>query len=260
MKTKALYRRSDLRHPVLAVGGWTGPRRALGGRDVGGCRLRPGRTVPGRTRASHLCARARDQRPHDVRAAPPRRGHLVGGGAIGIAVGAEGAFALFLPLLIGSLSDRTQSRFGRRIPYALVAPPWRRSPSFRSPTATRRRWRSSRSSSSATTSTTRRTRRCSPSLVPATHQGRAQGWQGAEESGLGSASRPSPALPFPQWTPLLFLLAAGRRARHGQAPREAGQDPRAVAAPDVPRSPGQASSGSCASARTMRAFVAMNAL
>ena len=44
-------------------------------------------------------------------------------GAIGIAVGAEGAFALFLPLLVGSLSDRTQSRFGRRIPYALIGVP-----------------------------------------------------------------------------------------------------------------------------------------
>ena len=44
-------------------------------------------------------------------------------GAIGIAVGAEGAFALFLPLLIGSLSDRTESRFGRRIPYALIGVP-----------------------------------------------------------------------------------------------------------------------------------------
>src|SRR4249920_3145306 len=44
-------------------------------------------------------------------------------GAIGIAIGAEGAFALFLPILVGSLSDRTRTRLGRRLPYALVAAP-----------------------------------------------------------------------------------------------------------------------------------------
>jgi len=45
------------------------------------------------------------------------------GTAIGFAVGGEGAFALFLPLLIGSLSDRTRSRLGPRLPYALFGTP-----------------------------------------------------------------------------------------------------------------------------------------
>src|SRR5919106_1499609 len=43
--------------------------------------------------------------------------------AIGLAIGAEGLFALFLPLLVGSLSDRTSTRLGRRLPYAAVAAP-----------------------------------------------------------------------------------------------------------------------------------------
>ena len=45
------------------------------------------------------------------------------GAAIGLAIGAEGLFALFLPVLVGSLSDRTRSRLGRRLPYALFATP-----------------------------------------------------------------------------------------------------------------------------------------
>ena len=42
---------------------------------------------------------------------------------IGLAIGAEGFFALFLPVLVGALSDRTRSRFGRRLPYAVFAAP-----------------------------------------------------------------------------------------------------------------------------------------
>jgi MFS family permease len=46
------------------------------------------------------------------------------GAAIGLAIGGEGLFALFLPVLVGSLSDRTISRrFGRRLPYAIFAVP-----------------------------------------------------------------------------------------------------------------------------------------
>jgi maltose/moltooligosaccharide transporter len=43
--------------------------------------------------------------------------------AVGLAVGSEGAFALFLPLLVGALSDRTRTRLGRRLPYAVFAAP-----------------------------------------------------------------------------------------------------------------------------------------
>ena len=46
------------------------------------------------------------------------------GTAIGLAIGGEGFFALFLPLLVGGLSDRTPAtRFGRRLPYAIAAAP-----------------------------------------------------------------------------------------------------------------------------------------
>jgi MFS family permease len=46
------------------------------------------------------------------------------GTAIGLAIGAEGAFALLLPIAVGELSDRTPAtRLGRRLPYAIAAAP-----------------------------------------------------------------------------------------------------------------------------------------
>lgn len=46
------------------------------------------------------------------------------GAAIGLAVGGEGLFALFLPLLVGALSDRTPpTRLGRRLPYLIAVAP-----------------------------------------------------------------------------------------------------------------------------------------
>jgi Na+/melibiose symporter-like transporter len=45
------------------------------------------------------------------------------GAAIGLAIGGEGLFALFLPVLVGTISDRTHSRLGRRLPYAVFAAP-----------------------------------------------------------------------------------------------------------------------------------------
>jgi MFS family permease len=46
------------------------------------------------------------------------------GAAIGLAIGAEGAFALLLPIAVGELSDRTPvTRLGRRLPYAIAAAP-----------------------------------------------------------------------------------------------------------------------------------------
>lgn len=43
--------------------------------------------------------------------------------AIGFAVGIEGVAALTVPLLVGQASDRTWTRFGRRMPYLLAATP-----------------------------------------------------------------------------------------------------------------------------------------
>src|ERR671922_2968586 len=40
---------------------------------------------------------------------------------IGLVLAAEGGFAVFLPLLVGPLSDATQMPFGRRRPFMLLA-------------------------------------------------------------------------------------------------------------------------------------------
>lgn len=42
---------------------------------------------------------------------------------IGLIIGGEGLFALFLPLFIGSWSDSVDTRFGRRLPFLVVAAP-----------------------------------------------------------------------------------------------------------------------------------------
>ncbi len=42
---------------------------------------------------------------------------------IGLIIGGEGLFALFLPLLIGSWSDSVDTRFGRRLPFLVAAAP-----------------------------------------------------------------------------------------------------------------------------------------
>lgn len=131
---------------------------------------------------------------------------------IGFAVGGEGVFALFLPLVVGGLSDRTPlTRFGRRLPYAMVAAPvaalglalipfvgsytaavvviflffvgyFTYYPPYRALYA---------------------------DLVPPTHFGRAQGDQGVMRGlGLGAALVGGGLL-LSVWTPLPFLLAAG---------------------------------------------------
>lgn len=132
-------------------------------------------------------------------------------GAIGIAVGAEGAFALFLPLLIGSLSDRTRSRFGRRIPYALVGVPLLVAPLVILPFA------HGYAQTVALISLFfvgyhvyyPPYQALFAELVPATHQGRAQGWQGVMRGlGLGVALVAGGLL-LSVWTPLPFVLAAG---------------------------------------------------
>jgi MFS family permease len=132
-------------------------------------------------------------------------------GAIGIAVGAEGAFALFLPLLVGSLSDRTQSRFGRRIPYALVGVPFLVAPLVILPFA------HGYAETVALVSLFfvgyhvyyPPYQALFAELVPPSHQGRAQGWQGVMRGlGLGVALVAGGLL-LSVWTPLPFLLAAG---------------------------------------------------
>jgi len=42
---------------------------------------------------------------------------------IGLIIGGEGLFALFLPLVIGSWSDRLDTRFGKRLPFLIIAAP-----------------------------------------------------------------------------------------------------------------------------------------
>lgn len=131
-------------------------------------------------------------------------------GAIGLAVGAEGAFALFLPLLVGTLSDRTRSRLGRRIPYALLAVPLLAVPLAILPFA------HGYAETVALVSLFfigyhvyyPPYQALFAELVPATHQGRAQGWQGVMRGlGLGVALVAGGLL-LSVWTPLPFLLGA----------------------------------------------------
>jgi MFS family permease len=133
------------------------------------------------------------------------------GTAIGLAVGAEGLFALFLPLVIGPLSDRTRTRFGRRIPYAVFGAPLLALPLAILPF----------SSSYAVTVGLISLffvgyyvyyppyQALFPELVPASSHGRAQGAQGvARGLGLGAALVGGGLL-LTVWAPLPFILAAG---------------------------------------------------
>lgn len=132
--------------------------------------------------------------------------------AIGFAIGGEGAFALFLPLLVGALSDRTRStRFGRRLPYAIAAAPLLALSLALIPFAR----------SYGTTVALvflfyvgyfvyyPPYRALYADLVPDTHYGRAQGGQGFMRGlGLGAALIGGGLL-LGVWRPLPFVLAAG---------------------------------------------------
>ena len=132
------------------------------------------------------------------------------GAAIGLAIGGEGIFALFLPLLIGSLSDRTRSRLGRRLPYALFAVPLLVAPLVLLPFA---------SSYAATVALVSLFfvgyfvyyppyQALFAELVPPSHHGRAQGAQGVMRGlGLGGALVGGGVL-LSVWAPLPFLLGA----------------------------------------------------
>ena len=130
------------------------------------------------------------------------------GAAIGFAIGGEGLFALFLPVLVGSLSDRTRSRFGRRLPYAIFAAPLLAVPLVLLPF----------SDSYATTLALVSLffvgyfvyyppyQALFAELVPTTHAGRAQGVQGvARGLGLGAALVGGGFL-LSVWAPLPFVL------------------------------------------------------
>ena len=132
------------------------------------------------------------------------------GAAIGLAIGGEGLFALFLPVLIGSLSDRTRTRLGRRLPYALFAAPLLAVPIALLP------FSSSYASTVGLVSLFfvgyfvyyPPYQALFADLVPASHAGRAQGVQGVMRGlGLGAALVGGGFL-LSVWAPLPFLLAA----------------------------------------------------
>jgi MFS family permease len=148
--------------------------------------------------------------------------------AVGLAVGGEGAFALFLPLLVGALSDRTSSRLGRRLPYTVFAAPLLVLPLAILPFA------HSYAQTVALISLFfigyfvyyPPYQALFAELVPASHQGRAQGAQGIMRGlGLGAALVGGGLL-IAVWTPLPFVLAGAAlvlstvvlvRAVHGRA-------------------------------------------
>jgi len=184
-------------------------------------------------------------------------------GAIGIAVGAEGAFALFLPLLVGTLSDRTQSRLGRRLPYALVGVPLLVVPLVILPFA------HGYAETVALISLFfvgyhvyyPPYQALFAELVPATHHGRAQGWQGVMRGlGLGAALVAGGLL-LSVWTPLPFLLAAAAAVlATAVLVREVrGRERRLVAVP-APPVPGPGVFRLVRERPDVRAFVAANAL
>lgn len=130
--------------------------------------------------------------------------------AIGFAIGGEGAFALFLPLVVGGLSDRTRSRFGQRLPYLLVAAPLLAIAIALLPFS---------GSYGAAAGLIfvffvayfvyyPPYRALFADLVPESHYGRAQGDQGVMRGlGLGAALIAGGLL-LSVWTPLPFVLAA----------------------------------------------------
>lgn len=130
--------------------------------------------------------------------------------AIGFAIGGEGVFALFLPLIVGGLTDRTETRFGARLPYVLAAAP---------PLAIAIALLPFSGSYGAAVALIflffvayfvyyPPYRALFADLVPESHYGRAQGDQGVMRGlGLGAALLAGGLL-LSVWTPLPFVLAA----------------------------------------------------
>jgi MFS family permease len=184
-------------------------------------------------------------------------------GAIGIAVGAEGAFALFLPILIGSVSDRTRSRLGRRLPYALIGVPLLVAPLVILPFA------HGYAETVALVSLFfigyhiyyPPYQALFAELVPLSHQGRAQGWQGVMRGvGLGVALVVGGVL-LSVWTPLPFVLAAGAAVLATVVlVREVQDRENALPAAARPTLPGPGVVRLLRERREVRAFVTANAL
>ncbi len=184
-------------------------------------------------------------------------------GAIGLAVGAEGAFALFLPILIGSLSDRTRSRLGRRLPYALIGVPLLVAPLVILPFA------NGYAETVALVSLFfvgyhiyyPPYQALFAELVPASHRGRAQGWQGVMRGvGLGVALVVGGLL-LSVWTPLPFVLAAGAAVLATVVlVREVNGRDRMVPVPTRPALPSPGVLRLVRERPDVRAFVAANAL
>lgn len=57
---------------------------------------------------------------------------------VGLIIGAEGVMALWLPLVVGSWSDRLRTRIGGRLPFLIAGSPCSRPGSWRSASCTRR--------------------------------------------------------------------------------------------------------------------------
>ena len=184
-------------------------------------------------------------------------------GAIGLAIGAEGAFALFLPLVVGSLSDRTRTRLGRRIPYALVGAPLLVAPLVIRPFA------HGYAETVALVSLFfvgyfvyyPPYQALFAELVPSSHLGRAQGWQGVMRGlGLGAALVGGGLL-LTVWTPLPFVLAAGAVVLATVVlVREVRGRERRLAVAEAPPLPGPGVFSLLRERSDVRAFVAANAL
>ena len=195
--------------------------------------------------------------------APVLLGKSTGSGtAIGLAIGTEGLFALFLPVLAGTLSDRTSSRrFGRRLPYALFAAPLLAAPLVAIPFS---------ESYAMTVGLVSLFfvgyfvyyppyQALFAELVPADHYGRAQGAQGVMRGlGLGAALVGGGLL-LSVWAPLPFILGAAAVLLTTAALVKAVREPgRALAPRPVERGPGLR--GLVRARPELRAFMVANAL
>jgi MFS family permease len=183
--------------------------------------------------------------------------------AIGLAVGGEGLFALFLPLLIGGLSDRTSTRLGARLPYAIFATPLLVLPLVILPFA---------HGYAQTVGLVSLFfvgyfvyyppyQALFAELVPSSQQGRAQGAQGVMRGlGLGAALVGGGLL-LSVWTPLPFALAGLAFALTTFVlVREVRGSARVAVATATPRPSGQGVLRLVRESRELRAFVVANAL
>jgi MFS family permease len=183
--------------------------------------------------------------------------------AIGLAVGGEGLFALFLPLVIGGLSDRTSTRFGARLPYTIFATPLLVVPLVILPFA------HGYAQTVALVSLFfvgyfvyyPPYQALFAELVPAAQQGRAQGAQGVMRGlGLGAALVGGGLL-LSVWTPLPFALAGLAFALTTVVlVREVRGPARITVARASSRSSGPGVLGLVRRSRELRAFVVANAL